>query len=316
MLNHGWPILYALFVWWFSTGVIIYLDNLPSRTFRWSMLGATAILAWSLHGLAVSSADATPAGAYAAFTYGLLAWGWQEMSFFMGVVTGPRRQACAEGCSGWRHFGHAIQTCLYHELAIIVAAIAVVALTWGGANQVGLWTFMILWGMRQSAKLNVFLGVLNLNEQFLPPNLAFLKGFLNRKPMNLLFPVSVTVGTVIATILVQRAAAVDARPFAAIGFTFLSTMMILAIIEHWFLVLPLPFAALWNWGLASKTAHSAEAVPQPVMACRDHESVHSSGHPRGQPLPVAGWSAPRRTSRLRRGSAGHLRKVANPQPVS
>ncbi len=28
---------------------------------------------------------------------------------------------------------------------------------------------MALWGMRQSAKLNVFLGVLNLGEQFFPP---------------------------------------------------------------------------------------------------------------------------------------------------
>ena len=44
MLEYGLPVLYALFVWWFSTGVIIYLDGLPVRTFRWSMLGATATL--------------------------------------------------------------------------------------------------------------------------------------------------------------------------------------------------------------------------------------------------------------------------------
>ena len=37
------PALYALFVWWFSTGLIIWLDSLPPRTFRWSMLGGTAL---------------------------------------------------------------------------------------------------------------------------------------------------------------------------------------------------------------------------------------------------------------------------------
>ena len=40
-----------------------------------------------------------------------------------------------------------------------------VALTWGGANQVGTWTFLVLWVMRLSAKLNVFLGVPNLTER-------------------------------------------------------------------------------------------------------------------------------------------------------
>ena len=41
---YGLPLVYALFVWWFSTGVIIYLDNLPRRTHRWSMLAATVLV--------------------------------------------------------------------------------------------------------------------------------------------------------------------------------------------------------------------------------------------------------------------------------
>ena len=43
MSAYALPILYALFVWWFSTGLILYLDRLPRHTFRWSMLGATAL---------------------------------------------------------------------------------------------------------------------------------------------------------------------------------------------------------------------------------------------------------------------------------
>ncbi len=252
MSEYVYPALFALFIWWFSTGVIIYLDGLPRRTFRWSMLGATVVLGGSLYGLAVSSADTSVTGAYIAFTCGLLAWGWQEISFYMGYVTGPRKQPCPEDCGGWRHFGHAIQTSLYHELAIIVAGAVVVWLTWGQPNQVGTWTFMVLWWMHQSAKLNVFLGVRNLNEEFLPEHLQFLRGFLTKKSMNLLFPLSVTISTVITAVLVQRALAPEATAFDAAGYTFLATLMALAVLEHWFLVLPLPAAALWNWWLRSR----------------------------------------------------------------
>ena len=252
MTAYLYPAMFALFVWWFSTGIIIYLDGLPRHTFRWSMLGATIIFGISLWGLGDTAYDTTVTGAYLAFTYGLLAWGWQEMSFYMGYVTGIRDEPCPEGCSGWKHFGHAIQTSLWHELAIIVAALLVVAITLEGPNQVGMWTFMVLWWMHQSAKLNVFLGVRNLNEEFLPEHLTFLKSYLTKKPMNLLFPISVTISTVITVVLAQAALAPDATPFKVAGFTFLTVLMALAILEHWFLVLPMPSAALWHWGLSSR----------------------------------------------------------------
>lgn len=257
MTEYVYPALFALFVWWFSTGVIIYLDGLPQKTFKWSMLGATIVLGVCLWGLADTANDTTVMGAYLAFTYGLLAWGWQEISFYMGYVTGTRSEPCPEGCAGWNHFGHAIQTSLWHELAIIVAAVLVVAITQDGANQIGMWTFMVLWWMHQSAKLNVFLGVRNLNEEFLPEHLTFLKSYLTKKPMNLLFPISVTVSTVITVMLAQKAFAADASSFEAAGYTFLTVLMALAILEHWFLVLPMPSAALWHWGLASRKPSQA-----------------------------------------------------------
>ena len=267
------PALYALFVWWFSTGLIIWLDSLPQRTFRWSMAGGTAVFAASLWGLAASGADATEAGAYVAFTCAVLAWGWQEMSFFMGYLTGPRRVACPHGCRGWAHFRHGVEACLHHELAIIATAVAVVALTWDAPNQVGTWTFLLLWAMRQSAKLNFFLGVLNLSEEFVPKHLAYLGSFIARKPMNLLFPASVTAGTVVLTVLVQRAAAPGLDGFEAAGLAFLITMLALAVLEHWFLVLPLPFARLWSWvlqlrrpGGTSPAAHAHRATDPAACA--------------------------------------------------
>lgn len=263
MLPYLLPALYAAFAWWFSTGLVMYLDGLPRRTFRWSMAGATALLAASLYGLAAGAADTSVFGAFAAFTWGLLAWAWLEMSFYTGYVTGPRKHACHEGCRGWRHFGHAVMVSLWHELAILACAAAVAWATWGGANRVGLWTFVTLWGMHQSARLNVFLGVRNLNAEFLPGHLAYLRSFLRKRRMNPLFPVSVAVSTAVLAWLVSRAAAADAGSdagaFEAAGHSLLAALMALAILEHWFLVLPLPTAALWSWGLRSRTPRAEPA---------------------------------------------------------
>ena len=256
MIVYGFPALFALFVWWFSTGAIMYLDGLPRRTFKWSMIGASLILAISLWGIQATCRDLSVRGAYLAFTFGLLAWGWQEISFYMGYVTGPRRTPCPDGCSGWRHFGHAIQTSLWHELAIIGSGAAIVLLARGGANQVAVWTFTVLWWMHQSAKLNVFLGVRNLNEEFLPEHLRFLRSFLTSKPMNLLFPFSISISTVILVRLVEAAIATHATRFDRAGFCFLSVLMALAVLEHWLLVLPLPAARLWSWSLRSRSVGS------------------------------------------------------------
>ena len=129
------------------------------------------------------------------------------------------------GCNGWRHFGHAIQASLYHELAVLLLAGIVVVSTWGHANQFGMWTFIVLWWMHQSARLNVFLGVSNLNAEFLPEHLGHIKSFFRSAPMNLLFPFSVTASTICAVLMTQRALAFGADTFNATGYTLLTTLM-------------------------------------------------------------------------------------------
>jgi putative photosynthetic complex assembly protein 2 len=244
--------LFALFVWWFSTGAILFLDGLPRRTFKYSMAGATVLAVAALWGLRLSAGDATPHGAFISFACGLSVWAWQEISFYMGIVTGPRKKLCEEGCAGWKHFGHALGVSLWHEISIVLFALVVVAVSWGGANQVGMWTFMVLWWMHESARLNVMLGVRNLNEEFLPDHLFYLRSFLRKRPMNVLFPVSVTVSTAVCAMMLHYALAPGASEFTETGMSLLAAMMALAILEHWFLVLPFPTSILWRWGLASR----------------------------------------------------------------
>jgi putative photosynthetic complex assembly protein 2 len=140
--------------------------------------------------------------------------------------------------------------------------------SWGGANQVGVWTYAILWGMRVSAKLNLFLGVRNLNESFLPVHLRYLGSFFRIRDMNLLFPLSVTAGLILSVVLVQRAASPD--PFTATALTFAATMMVLGVVEHWAMILPVPFAALWQWvQRPAKVAPLAE-----LYVCVEPAHVH------------------------------------------
>ncbi len=272
MTLYGLPILYALFLWWFSTGAIFYLDRLPQASFRWSMAGATLVMVGSVYGLMLISGDTSPRGAYAGFGFGLAIWGWLEVAYYLGFMLGPRRQADPEVRGGWRRFQHAAETTLYHELGALALAAVILAISWDMPNRTGLWTFLILWWMQLSAKLNVFLGVANLAEDFLPEHLGFLRAYMTRKPMNLFFPLSVTVSVVLATLLALKAGSASATAFGAAGSTMLAALMGLAILEHWVLVVPLPLGALWTWILSSR-AKSAE--PESAdLACDDDPERH------------------------------------------
>ncbi|WP_424360925.1 putative photosynthetic complex assembly protein PuhE [Methylocystis parvus] len=248
------PIAATLLMWWASTGAILYLDGLSRRTFAWSMAGSTGLFLLALWGMSATSGETSAASAYCAFACGLMAWAWQLVSYYMGFITGPNHAPCPPGLAGFGRFIAAIGTSLYHEIAIIVCAAALIALTWGQPNLIGLWTFLVLWWMHSSAKLNLFFGAPNLSEELLPEHLRYLVTYMRRRPMNLFFPVSVTVSTIV-TVLIAQKAFVATTPFEIVGYTILATLMTLAVAEHWFLVAPLHANALWSWGV--KDGHAS-----------------------------------------------------------
>ena len=262
MMTYVAPLLFAIFVWWASTGLILYLDGRPRCTFKWTLLGATVLAVLGFVGLRASSAVTTTASAYCAFTLRAADLGLAGS----GVPARRRHRTAARALPApTRPAGGArvlaFQTVAHHELALVVLGAGVVAVTWRQPNRTGLWTFAILWAMRQSAKLNVFLGVRNLSEEFLPDHLRYLQTYFRRARMNWLFPV------VVALVDLARGAgsgkrrwrpAVDA--FTATSLTFAASLLSLAILEHWFLVLPLPSAAMWNWGLRSREPPVAERL--------------------------------------------------------
>ncbi len=262
MAEHGLPALFTLFLWWFSTGVIIYLDGLRPETFRWTMLGATTLLLTGLLGLHLTAWYTTATSAYLGFVFGVLVWGWIETAFLTGLVTGPRRVACPPAAEGWVRLRAALAAILWHEFAIIAGALLIAAITWGAPNRIGLWTFLAFWGMRQSAKLNVYLGVRNLAESFLPDHLRYIESFFRRARMNWLFPISVIAGAAACVLLSMQAAAPAATPHEVAGFSLLASLVALGLLEHFFMVMPVPADALWRWGMASRK----EGRPAPSPA--------------------------------------------------
>ena len=277
MLQVALPIGFAIFIWWFSTGIVLLLDNLPKSTFRWSHLLSSLLALAALLGLAHTASQSSVAAAYCAFTCALLLWGWHELSFLTGWVTGPRKVVASHGAKGWTRFVQAVQTILWHELAILASGIAIFTITWGEPNQVGTGTFTVLWLMRISAKLNVFLGVRNLSIALLPPHLRYLGSYFRRRPMNLLFPLVVTAATVVAVVIAQGALQQPPGSPAATGAWLVLTLLVLAIVEHWLLVLPLEATALWRWAL-KRSQPTAAVTASPSLDPHDkllHAPLHA-----------------------------------------
>jgi putative photosynthetic complex assembly protein 2 len=264
------PVLYAILVWWLGTGIILYLDGLPRRTFGRSMQVATVVASVAVVGVIVSADSNSVAAAYISFTGGLLIWAWLEMGFLMGFITGPRRTRCTAPDHGFERTKQAIQTILHYELAIIAVGALLIFVTWGRENQIGTWTFFLLFAMRLSAKLNVFMGVRNLSEEFLPAHLKYLASYFTKKNMNPFFPFSMAASVIVFYLLIEGLGHADATAFENTAHAFLAALMGLAILEHIFMVMPMPLTALWGWSLRGRD----DAAPAPAAIKPAEQTTH------------------------------------------
>jgi putative photosynthetic complex assembly protein 2 len=263
MTSYLVPPIYAAFVWWFSTGAVLLLVGLSSRFDVFRKCAAIVLAAISLYWLFVTRNDVSVNAAYFAFSCTILLWGAQEIAFLSGWITGPSREPCPHGAKGFLRFSFAMQAIIHHELLLLASGAAAVALTWNGANQVGVWTFVALWVLRQSSKINLFLGVPVTNDELMPDAVSFLKTFFIRKPVSAFFPISVTLSTAVLVIMIQRTVEVAVTPFDIAALSLVSTLFALGILEHWFMLLPLPAMTLWGWGVQSKH-DSGLTTPLPV----------------------------------------------------
>ena len=252
MWDMALPALFVVFVWWASTGVLFVLNGLPERTYATSLTIVAVLAAVGLVVVWNTATGTSRVDAVLTMVATLTVWAVIEMSFLMGVVTGPRPVACPVGASGWERFQAAILAIAYHEAALVLALAILWLLTADVPNTLGVTTFALLWLMRLSTKLNIFLGVPNPASELLPARISFLKSYFRQAPMSFLFPVSITLATAFTSYLFLRAWTAPAGSFEACAQTMLATLAALGLLEHWFFVLPISPEALWGWSLAGK----------------------------------------------------------------
>jgi putative photosynthetic complex assembly protein 2 len=234
------PLGFTLVAWWASTAGILYLVKLPRHTHRWTMLAGTLALPVLLYAVATAGGESArgPAAAYVAFTAALLVWGWQELAFLLGYVTGPRRLPCPDDISRGRRVALAIEVVLHHELALLVLGVAVFLLSPPDGGRVAWWTFAALWLMRLSAKLNLFLGARNPQEHLLPPHLAYLGSYFRRRPMNRLFPWSIGLSLLAIAILGGAAFGHGASEHDRTALLLVTALVALGALEHGLMMVP------------------------------------------------------------------------------
>jgi len=98
----------------------------------------------------------------------------------------------------------------------------------------------------------VFLGVRNLSEEFLPDHLKYLTSYFTRRNMNLFFPVSMGASVVVLGFLIEGMMASGVHAYETTAHAFIATLIGLAILEHVFMVMPLPLTPLWGWSLRGR----------------------------------------------------------------
>ncbi len=241
------PLLFATVLWFVATGFVLWLDRLPSTTWPASLVGATVASGFAMAGIIATAPMTGSAAAYAAFACALVLWGWHELSFLMGFVTGPNRAPCPPDARGWRRFCLAAATLIHHEVAMFATVLVIAAATWNNPNQTATLTFVLLFVMRLSAKFNIFAGVPHLSTEMMPEHMRYLASYFRIRPASGFFVASLSLISILAAWLGN--AALQAEDGLATGYALAFALVVLAFIEHGFLVVPWQDTSLFRWAM-------------------------------------------------------------------
>jgi putative photosynthetic complex assembly protein 2 len=241
------PLLFATVLWFVATGFVLWLDKLPSHTWPVSITLASVASGFAMGGIIATAEETSAWAAYVAFACALVLWGWHELSFLMGFVTGPNRNPCPPDARGWQRFRLAAATLIYHEVAMFVCLLVMAAATWGKPNQTATLTFLLLFVMRLSAKFNIFAGVPHLSTEMMPDHMRYLASYFRIAPPRWFFILSVSGIAVLAAWLADLA--LSSRGGIATGYALAFALVALAFLEHGFLVVPWQDTAIFRWAM-------------------------------------------------------------------
>ncbi|EEE47445.1 putative photosynthetic complex assembly protein PuhE [Roseibium alexandrii] len=258
-------VLIATGVWWLSTGLVLLMVHwsIRNKLGPWQLLPLVTLVGVAGFLLLLKGSEMqTPLGSYAGFFGALLVWAWHETTFLTGMVTGRSKQECPPDAKGAARFVAAWKAVCDHEIALLVTAVFLWFVLADAPNTFGLATFGLLWGMRISAKLLIFLGARHAISGLMPPGIVHLKTYFNTGRTTPFFPLLLAIAVGLFAVLVTGAMNAHSA-YSSVGHILLAAFMALAIIEHLILVLPVSDMALWRW-----------AVPKGAREKRSNPPAH------------------------------------------
>lgn len=261
---------FALLSWWFGTGAILWLVRLPRSSFGWSLPALSVLFLLGLVAANHSMQGIGSGAAYLGFASVILMWSWHEMAFLSGWITGSRRVPQTPDARGWQRFSQALQAVLHHELALLANFAALLWLQQGQPNHVALCTFALLWCMRFTAKINLFLGVPEVGEQYLPRHLAYLGSYFRRARVSLFFPLTLGAACLTWVWLIWQVH--TGLVSASTGWVLLASLLGLAIVEHVIMLFPVPMQRLWGWAMARGQPAAARVLPVPATGVKPDQA--------------------------------------------
>jgi putative photosynthetic complex assembly protein 2 len=252
--GHILPFIVTVAIWFIATGLIAWADNRERTTFSRSLVIGGAAGITGLVVILVASLSAEVWAVYLAFIGALMVWGWHELSFLTGAAAGPRRGLADPELTGIARFRQAAATVMHHEVALAVTALLLISLSWNAPNQIGATVFVLMFAMRLTSKINLFVGVPNTTSEMLPEHLAYLKTYFGRNRMTVLLGLSVMGLGWMAAWFAALALAAPVGSAAMVGASLLFTLSLLGVLEHLFLALPFRDGMLWGWALPNRAA--------------------------------------------------------------
>ncbi len=244
----------AVFAWWVSTGAILYAvhraDDQGVKARRAIVLLTAPVALIGFLMVRGSLEPMTVGNVYLSFFGALMVWGWIELSFLTGYITGPNRKPLSPNGS---RFLQAFMAVAFHEIMLLAGLLTMIAISAQAENRIGMACFLILFIARIMAKLNLFFGVPRINTEFIPSGLAHLTTYFRQGPITFAFPVAITILTAVLAVCAERLMNAQSD-VTVVGFGLLTALTALALLEHWLMVVPLPDAKLWRWLLPSSPA--------------------------------------------------------------
>ncbi len=247
--GHILPVVFTVMVWFFATGLIAWLDNRNRETFPRSLMIGGVMGIGGLVMILFAAQSVSAWAVYVAFAGALMVWAWHEIGFLTGATAGPRREACPPDARGWARFTHASMAVIYHEIGLAVTAVLLVSLCWMMPNQIGAMVFMLMFVLRLSTKLNLFVGVPNKQTDILPGHLRYLTSYYGPQRLHPLMIASFTAAAALSAWLGHTAYNAAPGSPEMIGASLLFALSVLGAAEHLFLALPFRDGALWGWAL-------------------------------------------------------------------